>query len=130
VARIVVVIFSLFVLTGCALVGEVNYRSNGKWAKDLREQKADEERELKEKHDARVGMTESQIIENIGAPTKSEEVAGFNIWSYYRDNGSTGSGASVGRFISANTMTIQNHFEITRYYFKEGKVVKWDYEKQ
>lgn len=83
-------------------------------------------------HDSLVGLTEDGLIEEVGAPAKVEEIGSFKIFHYYTDRGISSTGSSYATAVGHGAMTSGNstsvaHFQLSRFYLKGGKVVKWDY---
>lgn len=70
------------------------------------------------------------MILELGAPTKTEEIASFKVYYYFTDRGYSGhSSASAFGGAAFGNSSYRHHFRQSRFYFKEGKVVKWDYER-
>ena len=77
------------------------------------------------------GWSEDKVIENFGAPSRIETAGSYKIYYYTTDNGvvSRSSGFVIGNSAFGDSKSRRN-FEETTFFFKNGKVTKWDYDRQ
>jgi outer membrane protein assembly factor BamE (lipoprotein component of BamABCDE complex) len=101
---------ALLITIGCETIREATNPAPSQ----SQEEKNDEENERQ------IGKTEDQVIEDLGAPSKIETAGSYRIYYYDFDNGAVTKG--FGR-----TDVTHRHFESNRFYFKNGKVVSWDF---
>lgn len=80
---------------------------------------------LRDKHNSYLGSTEDDLVENLGAPEKVETVGSYKIYYYITDHGFRNRGVAYSSGYSSRTT---HEYQMSRFYLKDGKVVKWDYE--
>jgi hypothetical protein len=89
-----------------------------------------------EMHDRMVGLTEDQLIMEVGMPTAVENVSSFKVYIYVSDRGASINGGGIGTPLYGGTTivntstSVRRHFQQSRFYFLNGRVVKWDYGQQ
>lgn len=117
----IIFILMACLLSGCAMMDQI--KNPGKYNGSNRDN------QINDVHDRCVGKTEDELILELGAPQKIESVGSFKIFSYFTDRGSTsrGGASAFSNAVFVKTKT-ENHHQMSRFYFKEGKVVKWDYD--
>lgn len=93
-------------------------------AKSIQEQ-------INERHEKYVGKSEDDLIEELGAPDRVDNVGSYKIYYYITNRGVTSEsvGTNFGRWGVAEGKS-KAHGQTSRFYFKGGKVTKWDYDSE
>lgn len=124
----ITLLFSMIMLSGCALINEANQRSHGTWDQYNR-QKAEERRRAEEEAEDGPylqkfeGRSEDDVILEFGAPTQTSQVGSFKVFIMNEVH-------TVPSEKSISKSTADHHYAELRFYFKDGRVVKWDYKKR
>ena len=117
-------LFLLFTLLciGCKMVEPFPY---------TRPKPKSSEQVMNERHDQYIGKTEDELIEQLGAPERTDKMGSYLIYYYLTDRGvssQTGGGMTYGAVYASGKS--KQHYQQSRFYIKDGKVVKWDYHRQ
>lgn len=113
-------------LQGCALFDTRTAEEKVAATQARREAKGRAQYEKDHKHD---GKTEDDILMEFGAPTRIENAGSFLIYYYRTEKGYSGRGNTTDiNGIAINNTKAKYHYEQTAFFFREGKVAKFQYE--
>lgn len=86
-------------------------------------------RSNEEAHQEFIGQSEDYMVKELGAPDQIQNAGSFKIYVYLHDSYSSSRAATTPVGYSAySSGTTSHHFKRSRFYFKDGKCVNWDYE--
>ncbi|CAK0739554.1 hypothetical protein CCP2SC5_1020015 [Azospirillaceae bacterium] len=132
--KLIFLILISLILSGCSVVQTIQDRKAQR-EEEYQRQKAEQQEQ--ERLDAEAmahqydGWTEDKVIMEFGAPSKIENAGSFKIYYYRTDQGVTArSSAGVFYGSSFGTSRAKSHYEEATFFFKNGKVAKYDYQSQ
>jgi hypothetical protein len=83
---------------------------------------------MEENLNALLGKSKEYVVLQIGSPTKTEYIAGMEVWTYYKSYG-TSSNAYANYNDYGGAYGVGNQWEqydLARLYFKDNVLIKWD----